>query len=103
MLKQAPEKFHVILSKDNPEYINLPGIRTILTGLWITGMSYWGCSQYITQRALAAKSMQEAQKGLLFAGYLKILMPFIVVLPGIAAFCLKSRYYQSAIRHIPGW
>lgn len=90
MLKQAPDKFHVILSKDNPEFINLPGIRTILTGLWITGMSYWGCSQYITQRALAAKSMKEAQRGLLFAGYLKILMPFIVVLPGIAAFVLKA-------------
>lgn len=90
MLKQAPDKFHVILSKDNPEFTNLPGIRTILTGLWITGMSYWGCSQYITQRALAAKSMNEAQRGLLFAGYLKILMPFIVVLPGIAAFVLKA-------------
>ena len=90
MLNQAPEKFHVILSKDNPEFTNLPGIRTILTGLWITGMSYWGCSQYITQRALAAKSMTEAQRGLLFAGYLKILMPFIVVLPGIAAFVLKA-------------
>lgn len=90
MLKMAPEKFHVILPEDNPEFINLPGIRTILTGLWITGMSYWGCSQYITQRALAAKSMKEAQRGLLFAGYLKILMPFIVVLPGIAAFVLKA-------------
>ena len=90
MLNQAPEKFHLILSKDNPEFTNLPGIRTILTGLWITGMSYCGCSQYITQRALAAKSMQEAQRGLLFAGYLKILMPFIVVLPGIAAFVLKA-------------
>jgi SSS family solute:Na+ symporter len=90
MLNRAPEKFHLIISKDNPEFTNLPGIRTILTGLWITGMSYWGCSQYITQRALAAKSLQEAQRGLLFAGYLKILMPFIVVLPGIAAFVLKA-------------
>ncbi|MCX6011805.1 MAG: sodium/solute symporter, partial [Chloroflexi bacterium] len=90
MVNQAPEKFHLILSKDNPEFSNLPGIRTILTGLWITGMSYWGCSQYITQRALAARSMQEAQRGLLFAGYLKILMPFVVVLPGIAAFVLKA-------------
>jgi SSS family solute:Na+ symporter len=53
-------------------------------------MSYWGCSQYITQRALAAKSMNEAQRGLIFAGYLKILMPFVVVLPGIAAFVLKA-------------
>jgi SSS family solute:Na+ symporter len=90
MIQQAPEKFHLILPKENPEFTNLPGIRTILTGLWITGMSYWGCSQYITQRALAAKSMKEAQRGLLFAGYLKILMPFIVVLPGIAAFVLKA-------------
>lgn len=90
MLHLAPEKFHLILSKDNPEFTNLPGIRTILTGLWITGMSYWGCSQYITQRALAAKSLKEAQRGLLFAGYLKILIPLIVVLPGIAAFVLKA-------------
>ena len=90
MMNKAPEKFHIILQKDNPEFINFPGIRTILTGLWITGMSYWGCSQYITQRALAAKSMQEAQRGLLFAGYLKILMPFIVVLPGIVAYVLKA-------------
>ena len=95
MLNQAPEKFHLILSKDNPEFTNLPGIRTILTGLWITGMSYWGCSQYITQRALAAKNMQEAQRGLLFAGYLKILMPIIVVLPGIAAFVLKANITKA--------
>ncbi len=95
MINKAPEKFHLILSKDNPEFINLPGIRTILTGLWITGMSYWGCSQYITQRALAAKSMKEAQRGLLFAGYLKILMPFIVVLPGIAAFVLKAEITKA--------
>ena len=95
MINQAPEKFHLILPKDNPEYTNLPGIRTILTGLWITGMSYWGCSQYITQRALAAKSMVEAQRGLLFAGYLKILMPFIVVLPGIAAFVLKANITKA--------
>jgi len=90
MMKQAPDKFHLILAKNNPEFTNLPGIRVILTGLWITGMSYWGCSQYITQRALAAKSMKEAQRGLIFAGYLKILMPFIVVLPGIAAFVLRA-------------
>jgi len=95
MLNQAPEKFHLILSKDNPEFTNLPGIRTLLTGLWITGMSYWGCSQYITQRALAAKSMKEAQRGLIFAGYLKILMPFIVVLPGIAAFVLKANITKA--------
>jgi solute:Na+ symporter, SSS family len=95
MLHQAPEKFHVILSRDNPEFSNLPGIRTILTGLWITGMSYWGCSQYITQRALAARSMKDAQRGLLFAGYLKILMPFIVVLPGIAAYVLKANITKA--------
>jgi solute:Na+ symporter, SSS family len=95
MLNKAPEKFHLILSKDNPEFTNLPGIRTILTGLWITGMSYWGCSQYITQRALAARSMNDAQRGLLFAGYLKILMPFIVVLPGIAAYVLKANITKA--------
>jgi SSS family solute:Na+ symporter len=90
IVNQVPEKFHMILSPEDPSYQELPGIRTILGGLWVLGFSYWGCSQYITQRALAAKSVNEARKGLLFAGYLKILLPLIVVLPGIAAYALNA-------------
>jgi SSS family solute:Na+ symporter len=75
----------MILSKDNPEYINLPGIGVLLGGMWIMNISYWGFNQYIIQRALGAKSLEEAQRGILFAAFLKMLMPFIIVVPGIAA------------------
>ncbi|EOZ92593.1 putative sodium-dependent galactose transporter [Indibacter alkaliphilus LW1] len=66
-------------------YQDLPGISVLVGGMWITNLSYWGFNQYITQRALAAKSLDEAQKGMIFAGFLKLLMPLIVVIPGIAA------------------
>ena len=83
---QMPEKFDMILSSDNPSYKNLPGIWILFgLGVWIGHFFYWGFNQYITQRALAAKSIKEAQKGVMFAAYLKLLMPFIVVLPGICA------------------
>lgn len=85
MLQQVPEKFDMILEPSNPNYIDLPGLSVLVGGLWIMNFSYWGFNQYITQRALAAKSLQEAQKGIAFAAYLKILMPVIVVVPGIAA------------------
>lgn len=85
MLAEVPEKFDMILDKDNPHYISLPGISVLVGGMWIMNFSYWGFNQYITQRALAAKSLQEAQKGIAFAAYLKLLMPVIVVVPGIAA------------------
>ncbi|MCX6258067.1 MAG: sodium/sugar symporter [Bacteroidia bacterium] len=90
MLEHAPEKFHMILSKDNPNYINLPGISVLVGGMWIMNLSYWGFNQYITQRAFAGKTLAEAQRGVVFAGYLKLLMPLIVVIPGIAAFCLHA-------------
>jgi len=83
LLEQVPEKFDLIFSSDNPHYAEMPGWRTIFGGLWVLGLSYWGCSQYITQRAIAAKNLKEAQSGLLFASYLKLLMPFIIVVPGI--------------------
>ena len=84
--QELPEKFDMILSPDNPSYENLPGIWILLgAGVWIGHISYWGFSQYITQRALAAKSVNEAQKGVMFAAYLKLLMPFVIVLPGICA------------------
>jgi len=88
--KMAPEKFHMILDKNNPNYIDLPGISVLVGGMWVANLYYWGCNQYIIQRALAAKSIREAQKGLVFAGFIKILLPLIVVIPGIVAFVLKA-------------
>ena len=85
---QLPEKFDMILSRDNPEYKNLPGIGVLLGGMWIMNISYWGFNQYIIQRALGAKSIREAQSGILFAAGLKMVMPFIIVIPGIAAVML---------------
>lgn len=88
LITQFPDKFDMILSKDNPHYQELPGIAVLLGGLWVMNISYWGFNQYIIQRALAAKSLPEAQKGIAFAAYLKLLMPVIVVLPGMAALIL---------------
>jgi SSS family solute:Na+ symporter len=80
----------MILDKSNPQYTNLPGISVLVGGLWIANLYYWGCNQYIIQRALAAKSIREAQTGLAFAGVLKLLLPLIVVIPGIVAFVITS-------------
>jgi SSS family solute:Na+ symporter len=88
LLTQFPEKFDMILSADNPNYKNLPGLSVLLGGMWVMNVSYWGFNQYIIQRALAAKSVQEAQKGIVLAAFLKLLMPLIIVLPGIAALVL---------------
>lgn len=88
LTEKAPEHFDMILSPDNPNYMSLPGISVLVGGMWITNISYWGFNQYIIQRALAAKDLAEAQKGIAFAAYLKLLMPVIVVLPGIAAVIL---------------
>ena len=90
LFEKAPEKFHMILKKDNPAYMDLPGLGVLLGGLWVANLYYWGFNQYIIQRALAAKSQKEAQKGIIFAGFLKILIPLIVVVPGIAAFVITS-------------
>ncbi|MFZ5628430.1 MAG: sodium/sugar symporter [Spirochaetota bacterium] len=88
LLQRAPEKFDMILDKSHPQYINLPGISVLVGGLWIANLYYWGCNQYIIQRALAAKSIREAQTGLAFAGVLKLLLPLIVVIPGIVAYVI---------------
>jgi len=85
---QFPEKFDMILSRDNPHYKDLPGLSVLFGGLWVMNVSYWGFNQYIIQRALGAKDIAEAQKGIALAAYLKLLMPVIVVLPGIAALVL---------------
>ena len=84
----ASDKFDMILSRDNPEYNNLPGIYVLIGGLWVANLYYWGFNQYIIQRALAAKSINEAQRGIVFAVFLKMLIPFIVVIPGIIAYVL---------------
>lgn len=88
LTEKIPGHFDMILSPENPEYMNLPGISVLVGGLWVMNVGYWGFNQYIIQRALAAKNIQEAQKGIAFAAYLKLLMPIIVVLPGIAAVVL---------------
>ena len=87
---ELPGKFDMILTKDQEGYDKLPGIWTLLGGLWVLHFSYWGFNQYIIQRALGAKDAREAQKGLVFAAGLKLLMPLIVVLPGIAAVMLAA-------------
>ena len=86
----VPERFHMILDKSNPEYVNLPGIWVLIGGLWVANLYYWGFNQYIIQRTLAAKSLKEAQKGIVLAAFLKLLIPFIVVVPGIAAYVMVN-------------
>ena len=90
LMERAPEKFDMILSADSPHYMSLPGLSVLIGGMWVMNVSYWGFNQYIIQRALAAKSINEAQKGIAFAAFLKLLMPVIVVLPGIAVFVLGA-------------
>ena len=87
---ELPDKFDMIFEKDQEGYSTLPGIWTLLGGLWILHLSYWGFNQYIIQRALGAKDLPEAQKGLVFAAVLKLIMPLIIVLPGIAAVMLAT-------------
>ncbi len=88
LLQQAPAKFDLVLAPEHPAYAALPGISVVLGGMWVMNLSYWGFNQYIIQRALAASSLAEAQKGIAFAAVLKLLMPLIVVLPGIIAYVL---------------
>ncbi len=91
LIRAVPDKFDMILESGHPSYKELPGISVLLGGMWIANLFYWGCNQYITQRALASKNLKEARRGLVFAAYLKLLMPLIVVVPGIAAFYLKAQ------------
>ncbi|SDF97492.1 sodium/sugar symporter [Chitinophaga filiformis] len=99
MTEHASDHFHMILKKDNPHYLDLPGLTVLVGGMWIVNLNYWGCNQYITQRALGA-DLKTARSGLLFAGFLKLLMPVIVVLPGIAAYVLHSQgmFQQEMIK-----
>lgn len=86
----VPERFDMILEKSNPEYMNLPGIGVLIGGMWVANLYYWGFNQYIIQRTLAAKSLEESQKGILFAAGLKMIIPLIVVIPGIAAYVIVN-------------
>ena len=84
----VPERFEMILDESNPEYKNLPGLGVLVGGMWVANLYYWGFNQYIIQRTLAAKSLRESQKGILMAAFLKLLIPLIVVIPGIAAYVM---------------
>ena len=86
----VPERFSMILDVSNPEYKNLPGLGVLVGGMWVANLYYWGFNQYIIQRTLAAKSLQEAQKGILLAAFLKLIIPLIVVVPGIAAYVMVN-------------
>lgn len=90
MTQNHDDHFHMIYPKGNPNYMALPGLTVLFGGMWITNLNYWGCNQYITQRALGA-DLDTARKGLLFAAFLKLLMPVIVTLPGIAAYALYQK------------
>ncbi len=92
----VPERFSMILSKGEiitPDgrdaYMDLPGIAVLIGGMWIANTYYWGFNQYIIQRTLAAKSLREAQKGIVFAAFLKLIIPIFVVLPGIIAYVIN--------------
>jgi solute:Na+ symporter, SSS family len=104
LMKEAPEHFKMIFDKPSAnssqleinKYLVLPGLAMYAAGQWIVNLNYWGCNQYITQRALGA-DLQTARTGILFAGLLKLMMPVIVMLPGIAAFVL----HQSGHLNVP--
>lgn len=95
MTQHAGDHFHMIFDKTNPNYMDLPGLSVLIGGMLIINLNYWGCNQYITQRALGA-DLKTARGGILFAAFLKLLMPVIVVLPGIAAFVLyQNGHFQT--------
>ena len=95
MMEKSDDHFHMIFKNDNANYPSLPGLTVLVGGMWIVNLNYWGCNQYITQRALGA-DLKTARSGILFAAFLKLLMPIIVVLPGIAAYVLyQEGYFQS--------
>ena len=95
MMEKSDDHFHMIFKSDNANYPSLPGLTVLVGGMWIVNLNYWGCNQYITQRALGA-DLKTARSGILFAAFLKLLMPVIVVLPGIAAYVLyQEGYFQT--------
>jgi solute:Na+ symporter, SSS family len=107
LVSSAPDHFHMILKKGDPHFIDLPGLSVLIGGMWIANIAYWGFNQYIIQRALAAKNLEEAQRGIIFAAFLKLVMPLIIVLPGIAAVVLAptlgkpDEAYPTMMRLLP--
>jgi SSS family solute:Na+ symporter len=107
LVSSAPDHFHMILRKGDPHFIDLPGLSVLIGGMWIANIAYWGFNQYIIQRALAAKNLEEAQRGIIFAAFLKLVMPLIIVLPGIAAVVLAptlakpDEAYPTMMRLLP--
>ena len=97
LIKAAPDHFKMIFDKPTAtssqqqinHYSSLPGLAMLVAGMWVANLNYWGCNQYITQRALGA-NLKTARTGILFASFLKLMMPLLVVLPGIAAFVLHQ-------------
>ncbi|MBP6025120.1 sodium/sugar symporter [Ferruginibacter sp.] len=87
--KEAPDHFHMIFDKSSPHYMELPGMSVLIGGMLINNLAYWGCNQYIVQRALGA-DLKTARKGILFAAFLKMLVPVIAVLPGIAMYVMHQ-------------
>ena len=106
LIDKAPQKFHMIIAKatifvpdglggKKDAFLDLPGLGVVLGSMWLTNFGFWGFNQFIIQRGLAAKNIREAQYGVVFAGYLKLLIPLLVVIPGIAAFALGADLAKS--------
>jgi len=106
LLERAPQKFHMIIEKGTvsvPDgkggmkdaFNDLPGLGVVIGSMWLTNIGFWGFNQFIIQRGLAGKSLKEAQHGVVFAGYLKLLVPLLVVIPGIAVFALGVKLGKS--------
>src|SRR5688572_243546 len=99
---KADSHFHMIFEKDHPYYKDLPGLSVLIGGMWINNLNYWGCNQYIVQRALGA-DLKTARNGILFAAFLKLLIPIIAVLPGIAMYVLhQDGLFQQEMRDAAG-
>ena len=96
--------FHLVIQESHNvnAFENVPGIAAVVGDVWLTNLGYWGFNQYIIQKGLAAKSIDEAKKGLVFAGFLKILIPFIVVLPGICAYYIMQDPQAFSSIHLAG-
>ena len=100
--KEAPEHFHMILDRSSPHYKELPGLSVLIGGMLINNLAYWGCNQYIVQRALGA-DLKTARSGILFAAFLKLLIPVIAVLPGITMYVLHSKgMFQQEMTDVAG-
>ena len=106
LLERAPQKFHMIIEKgtrfvpdgsggQKDAFLDLPGLGVVIGSMWLTNIGFWGFNQFIIQRGLAGKSLKEAQHGIVFAGYLKLLIPLLVVIPGITVFALGAKLGKS--------